>query len=122
MRPTIVQIFKAYESPIEFSKLAAWLSLSDNIGQFAFLFLIRFTGKRSLYLTVTTGIFLSTLVISFYGFIYLPIGFNSFDQKNQTFHQENPTLTYVPMVCLFAWSFFSYLGFLSMVINFIYDF
>lgn len=114
MRPFIVQIFKAYESPIALDRAATILSIMDNIGVLAFICLVRFTGKRRLYLSVALGIFLCSLVISLYGFIVLPSGYISFNHQNETFHLENSNLAYIPMVCLFLWSFFSYCGYLSM--------
>lgn len=60
---------------------------------------------------MTLGVFLSSLVISCYGFIYLPSGYISFDQTHRTFQLENKDLSYIPVVCLFLWSFFSFCGF-----------
>lgn len=88
------------------------MSIIDNFGQLAFLCLVRFTGKRRLYLIVTFGVFCSTLAISCFGFIYLPSGYNSFDENDASFHLENPNLAYVPMFLLFTWTFFSFCGFL----------
>lgn len=92
-----------------------FIDLSKNIGNLAFLCVIRFTGKRRLYSIVGTGVFLSSLIISCYGFICLPAGYISFDQENNSFHSDNQNLAYIPTICLFCWCFFSKSGFLSMV-------
>lgn len=115
MRPYVVQIFKAYESPLPPDECAAILGFLDNIAQLTFIFLVRFTGKRPMYLLVTTGVCLSTFIISVYGFIVLPSGFNSFNQESQSFHVENKNHAYIPLFCLFFWEFFSYCNFISMV-------
>lgn len=115
MRPYIVQIFTAYEVPMATDEIVALLSFIDNVGNVGFVFLVRSTGRRNLYLAMGFGIFLSSLVIALYGFIYLPSGYNSFDHhEHHPPHLENRNLAYVPMICLFAWSFFSFCGFLQM--------
>lgn len=98
MRPYIVQIFKAYESPISPDNAAAINSFSDNMSNVAFICLVRFTGKRRLYLAAAIGVFLSSLVIALYGFIYLPRGYISFNQLDEPFHLENGMLPYIPVV------------------------
>lgn len=117
MRPFYVQIFKAYESPISPDRAAAVMSFLDNVANLTYMSLVRFTGKRRLYLTVITGVFLCSFIISCYGFIYLPSGMVSFNLSNgtdQISHLENKNLAYIPMVCLWLWSFFSYCGFIAM--------
>lgn len=117
MKPFIVQIFKAYESPIAPDRAAAVMTFLDNVANLTYMSLVRFTGKRRLYLTVITGVFLCSLIVSGYGFIYLPSGMVSFDHTNDTqqvSHLENPHLAYIPMICLWLWSFFSYCGFIAM--------
>lgn len=109
MSPFIVQIFKAYESPIAPDQTAAVLSFTNNIGNIAFLCLLRFTGKRKLYLTMLTGVLVSALVICIYGFMFLPNGFNSFDQTH-TFSLTNTNLSYIPMIGITFWSAFTYCG------------
>lgn len=105
MQPYTVQILTAYEIPMESDKATALLSFVNIFACFVFFFVIRFTGKRRLYLTTATGIFLSSLVISVFGFIYLPSGFNSFDQKSYPFELENKYLAYIPLVCMFLKEF-----------------
>lgn len=79
MRPFIMQIFKAYDSPIEPDRAAAIMSLLDNLANVVFMCLVRFTGKRRLYLSMLTGVFLCVLTIATYGFLVLPSGYISFD-------------------------------------------
>lgn len=114
MRPFLAQIFKAYESPIPPDQILAITGFAINCADVIFTSLVHFTGKRRLYLTMGTGIFLSSLVIAGYGFIYLPSGYNSFDQNHRSFHLENKNPTYIPLVCLSLWGFFSYCGFTAM--------
>lgn len=115
MRPFIVQIFKAYESPIAPDQAATIMSFLDNLANITFMCLVKFSGKRKLYLTMLSGVFLCTLTISIYGFVYLPTGYISFNQQNQTtFPLENKNLSYIPFVSLCLWSFFAYCGFNGM--------
>lgn len=114
MRPFLVQIFKAYESPIPPDQIMATMSVLEIFATLTFTCLVRFTGKRPFYLTMMFGIFIFSAVLSLYGFILLPMGYISFNSTHQTFHMENTILPYIPLVCLLLWSFFSYCGFLAM--------
>ncbi|XP_055302407.1 facilitated trehalose transporter Tret1-like [Sitodiplosis mosellana] len=114
MRPFIVQIFEAYESPLPPDRAAVMLSLIESLTCGLFTCLIRFTGKRRLYLVAALGAFLSAGAISCYGFIYLPSGYISFDLTHGPFHVENTGLRYIPTICLTLSSFFSFCGIISM--------
>lgn len=114
MRPFMVQIFKAYNSPIEPDRAAAIMSLLDNVANVIFMCLVRFTGKRRVYLTMLSGVFVCALVVAIYGFIFLPSGYISFDRAHDAFQLENDKLSYIPLVSLFLWSFFSFCGFIGM--------
>lgn len=105
MRPNAILIFKAYEIPFSSGDTLIILGILDNLAYIFFMCLLRFTGRRSIYLVMMSGIFLSTLIISCYGFVYLPKGFNSFDQQNSEFHLENPNIAYIPLICLYVWNF-----------------
>lgn len=109
MQPFIVQIFKAYGSPIQPDQCATIMSFVNNLANVGFIVLIRFTGKRPLYLTMLSGMLVSTAVICVYGFIWLPSGYNSFDQTND-FTLENKELGWIPFVCIISWSGFTYFG------------
>lgn len=110
-----MQIFKAYESPIGPDKAAMIMSLLDNVANLAFMCLVRFTGKRKLYLWMVFGLVVCTVVITTYGFIYLPQGFNSFDKvQHSSLRLECKGLTYIPLIFLYLWSFFSFCGFNGM--------
>lgn len=109
MTPFIVQIFKAYESPIAPDRTAALVSFVNNIGNIAFLCLLRFTGKRRLYLVMLSGVFLSAIVVCGYGFMVLPGGFNSFDRADSSV-LENSQLGYIPFIAIILWSGFSFCG------------
>lgn len=114
MRPFSMQIFKTYESPIPPDQATTVMSFLIVLANVVFICLVRFTGKRRLYLTFGSGIFVSSFVIACYGFIVLPRGLISFDQRHESFHLDNPNLAYIPMICLFLWSFFSNCGFNEM--------
>lgn len=109
MSPFTVQIFQAYGSPIAPDQAAAILSFTNNLGNVVFLCLIRFTGKRPLYLTMLSLTFLCSAIISGYGFAVLPNGYNSFG-NSQAASSGNGQLAYIPFVGLILWSFSSYCG------------
>lgn len=114
MRPFLIQIFKAYESPIPSDQTTIIMSFLEILATVTFSCLVHFTGKRIFYLAMAFGLFVSTAVLSLYGFILLPMGYISFDQTQQSFHIDNTILSYIPLTCLFLWSFLSYCGFLAM--------
>lgn len=108
IRPFIVQILKAYDSPISSDENVMILSVGGSLAQITFICLVRFTGKRRIYLTMLFGVLVSALIVSCYGFIYLPTGYNSFNQSHRTLHLEaNPSLAYIPTICLYVWGFCS---------------
>lgn len=109
LKSFIVQIFRAYESPVPPDQAAAVLNLMNNIAHVAFLFIIHFTGKRRLYLIMLMMIFLSTIALCSYGFAILPKGSNSFD-VSQHFFLSNKHLAYIPFICIIISSFCSYCG------------
>lgn len=113
MRPFIVQIFKAYETPLPPDQSAAMLSLIESLACCVFVGLIRFTGRRRLYLITSFGAFVCSGVISCYGFIYLPSDYVSFDLTHGAYHMENAILRYIPTVFLILFSFFSCCGFIT---------
>lgn len=113
MGPFIVQIFKTYEVPIAPDRSAAIQTFANNIANLAFLCLLKFTGKRKLYLTMLSGVFLCTAIICIYGFMVLPAGHNSFDKSN-SFALENKELGYIPFIAIILWSFFTFCGVNSM--------
>lgn len=110
MRPYLVQIFNAYEIPMSTDDAVVVTSIVGTLATVTFMCLIRFIGKRRLYLTVLLGSFLSSFVISYYGFICLPRGITSFNQSKEMNYLEDKDLAYIPMYCLFAWHFFAFCG------------
>ncbi|XP_055309098.1 facilitated trehalose transporter Tret1-like, partial [Sitodiplosis mosellana] len=95
MNPFIVQIFKAYDSPIPVDRATAIQGFVSNIATISFMCLVKFTGKRKLYLTMLAGSLLCAATVAAYGFAVLPSGYNSFDQS-QHFSLENKNLAYIP--------------------------
>lgn len=114
MRAFVVQIFKAYDSQISADNNVMVLGIVENVANLSFMCLVRYTGKRRICLTMVAGIFLSSLIISSYGFIHLPSDYTSFNLQNQTSHLENPNLSYIPTICIYFWVFFIYCGFFAM--------
>lgn len=114
MRPFIMQIFQAYDSPIEPDRTAAIMSLMDNLANVVFMCLVRFTGRRRLYLMMLSGVFLCASTLAVYGFLVLPSGYVSFDPLQYgSIEVQQKNLTYIPLVCLLMWSFCSFCGFAS---------
>lgn len=107
----MVQIFKVYESPLPSEQTMVILGFLDNLASVVFICLVRLMGKRRLYLTAGFGIFISSLVITCYGFIVMPSGIVSFDQANEV---EGTNLAFIPVICLYFWNFFSNCGFMAM--------
>lgn len=112
MTPFIVQIFKAYGSPIEPDQAAAIQNFLNTSANILVLFLIKFTGKRKLYLSVLMGAFLCTAIISAYGFSVLPSNYNSFDQSKLVKPTDSQAI--IPFICLIFWGFCAGLGVNSM--------
>lgn len=111
MRPFIVQIFKAYDSPIAPDKAATIMSALDNLINVMFMCLVRFTGQRRLYLTMLFGMFVCAMVTTVYGFLILPKDYFSFDPSQYyAIDSESKHLTYIPLISLLLWSFFSFAG------------
>lgn len=109
MMPYNAQIFRAYDSPITPDRTVALSSGVSNLGIISFLILLRFTGKRPLYLTMLGSVAVFSAIVSIYGFILLPSGYNSFDQMRYV-SLENKQLTYIPFVCIILWNFCSNCG------------
>lgn len=114
MTPYLMQIFKAYQSPLAPDKATALLSFLNIFATITFMCLVRFVGKRRLYLTVLSGVCISSFSISVYGYIVLPTGYNSFGKSNGVPDLEGSTLAYNPTFFLILWSFCSYCGIFMM--------
>lgn len=110
MSPFMIQIFEAYDSPIQSDEAMAITSYVNNLANITFLCLIRFTGKRKLYLPMLAIVVICSAIVSAYGFAFLPSGYNSFDDKSQIIipTQNTQRLNYIPFVCIIVWSFCSY--------------
>lgn len=129
----IVQILKAYNVPMQPDQAAALISYVNNLGNIAFLCLIRFTGKRYLYLTMMTVLFLSAATLCGYGqimFIFLknvllkhnnfivfiisfwvlPAGYTSYPDLTPNFPLENKTLGYIPFAAIIITNFTMFCG------------
>lgn len=113
MTPYLIQIFKAYKSPIAADTMTAILSFLNVFATVTFMCLVRFMGKRRLYLTVLSGVCVSSFVIACYGFAVLPHGYNSFKPVPIP-SLDNSGLVYIPTIFLIVWSFCSYCGILML--------
>lgn len=109
MHPFIIQIFEAYGSPMASDNAAVLLYVVNNLSKIMFLLLLRFTGKRMPYLIMLIGIFISSAIISGYGFIVLPNGYNSFYHAHEI-AVDTHSHAYVPFVCIILWGLFTYGG------------
>lgn len=118
MTPFIIQIFKAYDSPIAPDQASAIQSFVNTAANILVLFLIKFTGKRKLYLFVLFLAFLCTGIISIYGFSILPHDYNSFE-LSQIVSPEDKQLTVIPFICLIVWGFCAGCGVNSMPWQFV---
>lgn len=118
MTPFIVQIFKAYGSPISPDQASSIQNIVNTFANILVLFLIKYTGKRKLYLSVLMGAFLCTAIISAYGFTILPRGYNSFD-KSQFIIPEDEDFAKIPFICLIVWGFCAGCGVNSMPWQFV---
>lgn len=108
MYPFIAGIFKAYDSPIQPHHAMTIMSAVNNLANITFLCLIRITGKRKLYLPMLAIIVLCTAIISAYGFIFLPSGYNSDISQNVSMNDKR--LPFIPFICIIVWGFCSYCG------------
>lgn len=63
MRPYIVQILKAYNTPIESDRATVLLGMMGNFANFFFIGLVRFMGKRRIYLVALSGTCICSLVV-----------------------------------------------------------
>lgn len=114
MTTYIQAIFKAYESPLPADVTAAILGCLNVFATLTFMSFEHHLGKRRIYLMVLTGVCISSLAISVYGFSVLPSGYNSFDKSLPLPELGSPILAYIPTICLIVWSFCSYCGILMM--------
>ncbi|XP_031620827.1 facilitated trehalose transporter Tret1-like [Contarinia nasturtii] len=108
MKPFLVQIFKAYNSPIPADQAAAILGTLENLSNVTLMLLISFTGKRRFYLFGMSVTLACVTTITWFGYTYLPPGYISFDQAHhEPFQLENKALGYIPFFCLIMWAYFS---------------
>lgn len=111
MKPYMVQIFNAYNSPIPLDETMTLMSIFDAAGTLTMILLIRFTGKRRLYLFCMSAVLICSVTITWYGFTYLPSRYVSFDQGNrEPFQLADKELAYIPYMCLITWSYFTCCG------------
>ncbi|XP_031638855.1 facilitated trehalose transporter Tret1-like [Contarinia nasturtii] len=114
MTPYLQQIFKAYQSPIAPKVATSIVSVMNVFATITFLCLVRFVGKRRMYLTVLSGVCISSFVISVYGIILLPSDYNSFNKENNVPELNGSWLVYIPTFFLIIWNYCSYCGILMM--------
>lgn len=97
----IVQISTAYNVPLDSDHAAAVLSYANNLADISSMCLIRFTGKRKLYLTMLTILFLCAITMCGYGYAILPSGYSSYPHITPNFPLPNKQFGYIPFICLF---------------------
>lgn len=106
LMPTyIVQIFTAYNIPLDSDHAAAILSYANLLANILCMILLRFTGKRKLYLIMLSIMFMCAATIAMYGFIVLPRGYSSYPHITPNFKLPNKHLGYIPFVCIIVANF-----------------
>lgn len=108
-RAFLTQIFKAYNNSMPADQAVTVMSILEFAGTVSLLVLIRFTGKRRLFLFGISMLLALNIVVTWYGFTYLPHGHSSFDQTKSEYQLENKALGYIPTVCLILSGYFSYM-------------
>ncbi|XP_055303169.1 facilitated trehalose transporter Tret1-like [Sitodiplosis mosellana] len=111
----IVQIFEAYNVPMKSDIATVISNCVKLLANISYMFLIRFVGKRHLYLTMMTVLCLSTATISSYGFIILPIGYSSYPDISPNFPLDNKNLGYIPFICIISVTFCMFCGLRSVL-------
>lgn len=111
----IVQIFKAYDIPMDFHKAAVVSNSIKLLANILYLCLIRFANKRYLYLIMLVILFLSTATMSTYGFIVLPRGYSSYPDVSPNFPLDNKNLGYIPFICIITATFCMFCGLRSVL-------
>lgn len=114
----IVQIFKAYNVPMNPDKAAVVSNCVKLFANISYMCLIRFVGKRPLYLFLNTILCLSTGIISTYGFIILPSGYSSYPDISPNFALENKNFGYIPFICINLVTFCMFCGLKSVLWQF----
>uniref|UniRef100_U5EU35 Putative transmembrane transport n=1 Tax=Corethrella appendiculata TaxID=1370023 RepID=U5EU35_9DIPT len=113
MRPFLVQIFQAYNLPIDASWATVIVGFLSLIANIVCMTLIKFVGKRKLSLFSMVLTSLSCICLSFYAFNILPRGWTSFDKHTVTEFQANLSddgLNYIPMILFFVLAFATAVG------------
>ncbi|XP_055305851.1 facilitated trehalose transporter Tret1-like [Sitodiplosis mosellana] len=109
LMPTyIVQISTAYHLPLDSDHFAAVLSYAYLLADISSISLIRFTGKRNLYLAMLSILFLCAVTICAYGFVVLPSGYSSYPHVTPNFKLPNKQLGYIPFACIILASYAIY--------------
>lgn len=111
MRPYLVQIFQAYNLPIDASYATVVIGVLGLLANIVCMSLIKFVGKRKLSLYSITITSLSCLSLAFYAKYMFPPGWTSFD-KHENIHlaAANSGLNYIPMILFFMLAFFTSVG------------
>lgn len=110
----IIQILKAYDSPIRPDIVATILSYIKLIANIFYFFMIRVVSNRSLYVSMLAVLLTSSIVICGYGYSILPSQYTSFVDDWHMHSLEIKELAYIPLVCMFLAVFASNAGINSM--------
>lgn len=84
VRPYIVLIFKVYGIPIDPNWATVYLGVSGILGTLTCISLIKFCGKRGLFISGISILCICNFGLSIYGFVSLPAGITSFSAPPQT--------------------------------------
>lgn len=108
MRPYLVQLFQAYEVPIDASSATVFIGIMGFVANIACMCLVQSIGKRKLSLFSMVGVCISIISLAIYTHKVLPAGVTSFD-KHATV-QVTSSLGYVPLILFYSFAFFTSLG------------
>lgn len=110
MRPYLVQVFQAYEVPIDSSWATVVIGIMGFFANIACMCLIKSIGKRKIALISMAGTCISIISLAIYTYMALPSGLSSFDKHS--LHTTENLIGYVPLTFIYLLAFFTSFGLL----------
>lgn len=108
MRPFITVIMKAYGVPMNPSTATVWLGVMGVLANIMLLCLVRWMGKRRVYLISMIGTFTCCISLAVYGFLYLPPGWRALVENLNAEIVGHENLA--PLILMIGLAFFTSLG------------
>lgn len=103
--PFIVQILATYRSSIPAEWGTVVLSIVALVGAISWGSIVRFVGKRRIFLTALAICCVCHHILGIYGFVYLPSGSKSFDKKGIQIPADETSI--VPLIVFIVLKFFT---------------